>query len=56
MIKKTAVASRFLTPVLAEDLWCGFHRTRSDELAYVPRPDRTRDVDEECNDETDPPQ
>jgi len=39
--------------MLAEDLWDGSIRPRSDELAYVRRPDRIRDEDgEECTDET----
>jgi len=55
MIKKTISASRFLTPVLAEDLGYGYPRARAAQLAYVPRPDRSRDEDgDECTDETEP--
>jgi hypothetical protein len=48
MIKKSLSASRFLTPVLAEDLCCEFPRTRSAELAYIPRPSRSRNEADEA--------
>jgi hypothetical protein len=54
MTKNQARMSRFLTPILAEDLFDGSIRSRADELAYIRRPDRSRDEDgDECTDETD---
>lgn len=48
MNKKFHSVSRFLTPVLAEDLWSDFPRTRSAELAYIRRPSRSRNEADEA--------